>query len=364
MSAPVADVLTCALGLRPDGAGVSTYMKELLAELPNFVDGQIGALVPSDAVSELASGVTPLPRPPAKGVRRTAQTLLSHEPAKVVHGLDVDLPLRSRGATVSTVHDLSVFDVPWAFPRRRAIAERWLVSSAVRRADVLIAVSAFTAERVRARFRRDAVVVPEAPATTARPATEQQVGEARARYRLPQRFVLHVGTVDPRKRLDLLAEACESLGVPLVTAGSLGWGPGPPRRARVLGYVPGRDIPALYGAATVAACASAYEGFGLPQLEALACGCPVVSTWVPSADLVPGAVHLARTGDAEGLSRALREVLEDGEVREGLARRGAELVSKLTWSAAAEQVAALYQDLGVPAKPHAPTTEVTCPNGL
>jgi glycosyltransferase involved in cell wall biosynthesis len=266
-----------------------------------------------------------------------------------VHGLDVDLPLRAKAATVSTVHDLSVFDVPWAFPRHRAIAERLMVESALRRADVVIAVSEFTAERVRARFRRDAVVVPEAPPRSARVATEAEVDEVRSRYCLPPRFVLHVGTVEPRKRLDLLADACSHIGVPLVVAGGLGWRSSPPRPARLIGYIPQRDVPALYGAATVAAYASAYEGFGLPPLEALACGCPVVSTWVPSAELVPRAIQLVEGASVEAFSHALRQVLEDAALRGELAQRGLDLVPRLTWASAAARVAAVYEDLGVPA---------------
>ncbi|MGH9105823.1 MAG: glycosyltransferase family 4 protein [Acidimicrobiales bacterium] len=353
-ASPLPDVLVCALGLHPDGAGVSTYARDLLSELPNFVDGSVAALVGADAVAELPPGVTPVCRPPRHGVRRTAQALLNRAGARVVHGLDVDLPLRARAATVSTVHDLSVFDVPWAFPRHRVLGERLVVAAALRRADVVIAVSAFTAERVRARFGRHAVVIPEAPARGARPASEAEVAEVRARYRLPARFVLHVGTIEPRKRLALLAQACERVGVPLVAAGGAGWKASPPRPARLLGYVARRDIPALYGAATVAAYASAYEGFGLPPLEALACGCPVVSTWVPSADLVPGGAHLAKTADVEGLSQALREVLEDPALRRELTERGGQLVSRLSWASAAEQVAAVYKDLGVPARAASP----------
>src|SRR4051812_27209328 len=153
-----------ALSLRPQGAGVSTYIRELLAALPVEWQRTCTALVQSDATGDLPAAIAVRSVPPRAGVRR-AMTALVHRPPSgaLVHGLDVDLPLRRSGPSVTTVHDLSVFDVPWAFSARRVRGEQFLVRRAIRRADQVLAVSSFTAERVRALFGRESVVTPLAP---------------------------------------------------------------------------------------------------------------------------------------------------------------------------------------------------------
>ncbi len=185
----------CARG----GAGVSTYIRELLFELPRHIEGRIAALVAADAVGELPPEVAALPMPVASGVRRTLQGLRSPRvQSRLLHGLDVDLPLRSAAATVTTVHDLAVFDTPWAFSAHRVLGERLVVAHALRHADAVIAVSAFTAERIQALSGREATVIPEAPSRTMRVATASEIAAARRQYALPERYVLHVGTVEPR----------------------------------------------------------------------------------------------------------------------------------------------------------------------
>ena len=179
---------------------------------------------------------------------------------RLFHGLGVDLPMRVVGPSVTTVHDLSVFDVPWAFHPVRARGERALVRHAMRTADAVIAVSAFSAARVRALFGRDCVVTRLAPGRDMAPPSSDAVAAVAQRYDLPHRFVLHVGTAEPRKDVPRLADACRVIGIPLLLAGG---GPAAylPAGVRRLGFVPRRDLPALYGAATIAAYVSLYEGF-------------------------------------------------------------------------------------------------------
>ena len=253
-------------------------------------------------------------------------------PADLFHGLDVDLPLRRSAATVSTVHDMAIFDAPWAFPRHRVAGERLLVRHALRRADAIVAVSAFTAERVERTRGPDVVVVHSAPGPDMVPAPDEEVDRVRSRYGLPERFVLHVGNIEPRKDIATLAEACRRVGVPLVLTGHSLWDHESPPGVTEIGYVPEPDLPPLYGAATLVGYASRYEGFGLPPLEAMACGAAVVSTPVPAVvEVVGDGAATFRPGDVDGLAGTLRDLLADEGRRQELAQHGAERVRHLSW---------------------------------
>ncbi|MDF2828312.1 MAG: hypothetical protein K0R01_1595, partial [Mycobacterium sp.] len=149
----------------------------------------------------------PLPRPVSSGAVRAVLGGVPTYSCTAFHALDVDLPVATRAFTVATVHDLSVFDMPSASTRFRAAGERRLVGHALRKADLLLAVSQFTAERIKAISGRDSAVVELAPASWARPPEAGMVAAVRAKYGLPERFVLQVGTVEPRKDVALVAEA-------------------------------------------------------------------------------------------------------------------------------------------------------------
>jgi glycosyltransferase involved in cell wall biosynthesis len=327
-----------ALALRPDGAGVSTYIRELLRAFPAAWQAACTAQVQSDAVGDLPRLVERSPVTPRAGARRALAGMVpGSRPGQVLHGLDVDLPYGHRGPTACTVHDLSVFDVPWAFPRLRVRGERALVAHALRRADVVLAVSSFTAERVKTLFGRDSVVTPLAPGSDLLPAGPGEAARVRLRYDLPDRFVLHVGSIEPRKDVPRLVDACRRLDLPLVLAGG-GGAAYVSTGVRRLGYVPRQDLPALYRAATVTAYVSLYEGFGLPPVEALACGGRVVATRVADLPVLLGdAVTWAASCDVEALTDALRAAASGEEVAPA---------PELSWEPAASRTVDVYRQLG------------------
>jgi glycosyltransferase involved in cell wall biosynthesis len=341
-----APIVLNALALRPGGSGVQTYIRELLRELPGAVGRPVRAVVQEDAVGELPAGVDAVARPRADGVRRAVDGFRPVGPSCLIHGLNTALPLAPGVPKVVTVHDLAYFDAPWAGGRVHAAAARAQVRLALRRADAIIAVSAFTAERVRAWFGREAtptplavrrdLVVPDAPA----------IERVRTAYALPERFVLHVGTIEPRKDVPTLADACARVGVPLILVGEDQQHVPLAGTTRRLGHVPAADLAPLYGAATVTAYTSRYEGFGLPPLEALACGAALVATSIPPLrETLGDAAVLVPPARPEILSEALSELLADDDRRAWLAEAGRRRAASFSWTATAQATAAVYRSL-------------------
>ncbi len=329
---------------------MQTYARELLAELPGaWPDAHFAAVVANDGARELPDTVEPLRRTLRVDhglVRRLVSLRAVPESSDLVHALDTDLPHRSPGATVATVHDLALFDAPWAFPRLNGRVKRSLVRHAVARADSVIAVSSFTAERVKARFERDAIVVHEAPARGCTIAGETAIDAVRARYSLPEQFVLHLGNLEPRKDVPVLAAACRTAGLPLVLAGGAIRTVDVPVGARGIGYVPSAELPALYGAATIVAYISRYEGFALPPVEAMACGAAVVATRVGAlGDIALGGIAFVPIGDADAIAATLHDLAHDAARRAELRAAAAEAVSALSWKRAAEETVAVYKNL-------------------
>ncbi|GAC51606.1 glycosyltransferase family 4 protein [Gordonia amicalis] len=308
----------------------------------------MAAVVQEDATGELPASIAPLRRPVADGVRRAVHGVLPTRRGGVFHGLDVDLPVAGPTTTVATVHDLSVLDMPSASSRFRAAGESVLVRATLRRADVLIAVSEFTAERIREVCGRDAYVTELAPAAWARPPGTADIERVRTKYELPERFVLQIGTVEPRKNVALVASAARRLGIPCVLGGAGSTGPDAPSSALGLGYVDVDDLPGLYAAATVTAYASFYEGYGLPPVEAMACGGAVVASAVGALPQVVGdGAVLVERHDEDAWVRALEPLVRDSETRRGLVDAGTRVGASLSWDTTARRTVEAYRAAGI-----------------
>ncbi len=281
-------------------------------------------------------------RPVCAGARRALQGLRTPPDSDIVHGLDVDLPAWSRAAaTVATVHDCAVVDVPWAFPARRARAERLLLARTAGRADLLVTPSRFTASRLESLYGRQAVVTPLAAGAWAQPPTERDIAYVRAAYNLPEVFVLQVGTAEPRKLTHLLTAAAREVQMPAVFAG-LGTEQLSSPGVLGLGHIPGRDLPALYGAATLVSYLTAYEGFGLPPLEAMACGAAVIASRVEPMPEVLGDAAILVRNELPEVAAALRDAVADPARLATLRQEGLLQSARFSWTATAQETASAY----------------------
>lgn len=270
------------------------------------------------------------------------------------------LPLRSV-PTVLTVHDLIFRHLP----EHHKPLNRWYLNLTLplycRRATHIIAVSECTRRDLLTAYGLPpdkVTVIPEAADPRFRPQPPQAVAAIRARYDLPERYLLAVGTIEPRKNLIRLLAAfkalyAERLTDALVIVGRRGWlyegffaalERSPARRAVLFpGYVPDPALPAFYAGAQALAFPSLYEGFGLPVLEALACGTPVVASNTSSIPEAGGDAALyCEPTDVEGLTQALRRILRDPDLREELRARGFAQAARFSWKRTAEETETVY----------------------
>ncbi|MCP2255869.1 Glycosyltransferase involved in cell wall bisynthesis [Prauserella aidingensis] len=261
-------------------------------------------------------------------------------------------PRAPRGRTVSvTVHDT----VPWTHPDTltpRGVAwHRAAITTALRRADAVVVPTRAVADDLARHVTGPAPVRVVGHGTTTWPEPDPSA----ARPELPERYVLAVGTVEPRKGIDTLIRATAAVdGATLVLAGQSGWGgldprriaadAGlPPERLRVLGALPDADLVVVLRGASVLAVPSLAEGFGLPVLEAMAEGVPVVHSDAPAlVEVAGGAGRCVPRGDDDALATALREVLACGDLADTLVRAGRRRARAFTWRKAAEAIWRLH----------------------
>jgi glycosyltransferase involved in cell wall biosynthesis len=342
-------------GLARPWAGVGTYTAEILralaAERP---DSRFSVYTVADPAGEWPPPVAFRRQPAARLVGRhlLLPAGIRRLHADVYFGPAGLLPLGGVGApAVVTAHDMAIYRHPEWFPGGQALSVRVVVPRSMRRAAAVVAVSACTAGDVAELFGVGAerlAVVPEGVARRFQPLAAERVEPVRRRYGLPERFVLFVSTIEPRKNLPTLLEAWGRMRErpPLVVAGSWGWGYEGVRERmerlgpglRLLGAVPPDDLPALYNLATCLAHPAWYEGFGLTPLEAMACATPVV---VSSASSLPEVVGdaglLVDPADVEGWTAALEQVSGDADLAAALGRRGRLRAAEFGWDRAAER---------------------------
>jgi glycosyltransferase involved in cell wall biosynthesis len=295
-----------------------------------------------------------------------APKVLRQEQVDLLHGMAFAVPLRSPCPTVITVFDLSFVRFPDAFKPGNRLYLQMMTRISAHKARRVIAISESTRRDVIAWLKLPPQRVQTVYCGTDRsfqPLPEAEVTAFRHSKGLPERFILFLGTIQPRKNLVRLVDAFAELiarndtgtaGLHLVIAGGRGWLSDPvfarvealdlADRVHFPGYVPEEEKRLWYNAAACFCYPSLYEGFGLPPLEAMACGVPVVVSNVSSLPEVVGDAALTvAPDDTPALTEALRQVVVDPEVRAELVCRGQARARRFSWHDAACQTAAIYR---------------------
>jgi len=290
--------------------------------------------------------------------------------ADAVHSPSFIMPMvRGRRHHVLTVHDMTPFTLPnYHIPLRRSLPYRQFLLWSIRRAHLLTVPSRSTQEDVyhwvpdlpRSKVR----VIPPGIGEEFKVYRPDAIQKTLERLGLPASYILYVGTIEPRKNIELLVKSYKRLVTMgktkehLVLAGRMGWGyddllkqiesPELRNRIHMVGYVDQKDLPLLYGGAKLFVYPSFQEGFGFPPLEAMACGVPTISSQGSSlGENLEGAAKLISPHDQESLIEAMNELLNDGTSWKHYRKEGLVRASKFRWEETALQTLRCYREVAL-----------------
>ena len=291
--------------------------------------------------------------------------MLRISPLDVFHGTNYCVPVFSPCPTVTTIHDLSLFTQAHTHENENVVRGKRRIPLMARRATKIIAPSEWTKREIieHLGIREEKIrVIFEAARTGMKPLLPPEFQAVVAKYQLQQHFVLYVGTIEPRKNLLTLIRSYDELlrttthRPQLVLCGGRGWLFDEvfklveklklQEQVRFTGYVPDEDLPALYSAAEIFLYPSLYEGFGLPPLEAMACGTPTISSNASSLPEVVGNAGLTHDpNDWQSLTGHMAKLLGDRVARQHFRQAGLEQAARFSWDRAARETQSVYDEV-------------------
>lgn len=356
-------------------SGVGFYVLELVRAFSRIdADHIFHILVHGD------SAIEDLPSDPRFRIHRTSASPESHPlgdlweefvlpriahtaQAHVLHGPAFLIPLRrTRIATVVTIHDLVAFTHPRTIPWKYALYMRRRIRRALQTAQRTICVSESAKRdvlRLLAPPAEKIACIHHGVSERFHPESPERIDEVRRRYGLERPYILFVGNLEPRKNLGGLVRAFRIVRreakepIDLVVAGQIAWKSGELLRelgeedvrnsVRLTGYFPAEDLPALYSGALAFVFPTLWEGFGMPVLEAMACGAPVVASRVPSIEeIAKDAAILVDPHSPDSIGSGIREALHGP--RASFRRRGIERAAQFSWLTTARRTLEVYDE--------------------
>jgi glycosyltransferase involved in cell wall biosynthesis len=373
------------------GRGIGTYVGALAVALDGeAAPGRVRMLVERGA--ELVQSITPsrllfAPRAPGRGRLATqlhqhaqlAAWITARRPAAVHFPAQTDAPVLLGVRSIITVHDVVLHrhgawyaggeaDTPGLrAAQMRFRTMRMLERQAIAHASRIIVPSRVTAEELSRTLgvpRGKITIIPEAAAARFTPVAAPNDAAIRARLHLPERYLLHTGGSDARKRVPELIGVFDALAkddpdLSLVLVGPVASGDGHPAVRRALdaaaarpriivaGVLPEADLPAVYRGAAALVLATRHEGFGLPVVEAFASGVPVVATAADAVrEVASDAALLVPVAEVGALRDAVRRVLDEPELAASLRAAGLVRAAQFRWSLAAAETLAVYEEVG------------------
>lgn len=261
--------------------------------------------------------------------------------------------------TVYSIYDLSLRRWRETHPRERVWFFEFFLKRRLPYATHILTISEFIRQEIIEEFELPPSMVSAVPLAADPlfgPRTAEQVSKVLRRYKLPGAYLLFVGTLEPRKNIDVLIAALQAgtVDIPLVLVGWQGWGDkgwmekiskaGLAGRVHIIGHVPDEDLVAIYNGATALVYPSLYEGFGLPILEAMACGCPVICSNAASMPEVAGnAALLIDPADSEELAANIEIVAHDNNKRAEMIGQGHKQAAKFSWERTAAETLDVFK---------------------
>ncbi|MBQ6041747.1 MAG: glycosyltransferase family 4 protein [Oscillospiraceae bacterium] len=286
--------------------------------------------------------------------------------ADITHFFNYIVPPFVHGKTVVTVHDMVLHAYPETMRRRTRLLLQTGLRRSMARADLIVTDSEFSRTEIAKYYPDFADKVRVVPCGVDpkrfAPASPEEIARVREAHHLPEQYFLYLGTLEPRKNLVRLIEAYALLrekhpdAPPLVLAGGKGWqyesifaaADRDGLREHILfpSYIPAGDMAALYSGALAFLFPSLYEGFGMPPLEAMACGCPVLTAKAASLpEAVGDAAILVSPNSTKAIADGMEMLLTDPALRCGLRKCGLRRAAEMNWDSAAEKLYQVYREL-------------------